>query len=114
MFEKKFFCKLCGYTGKHYQSMTQHNKTKKHIRNMELQKNLSNYFCITPSCCLNNSDFDLKQNEIQCINNTIGPVNPKQILLNPKIDKKQFQCDNCSKVFTTNSNLIRHIKKKFV
>ena len=105
---KKFFCKLCGYTGRHYQSMTQHNKTKKHKRNQELHNKFSNYFCFTPSCHSTNTDFNQEQHVTTCTNNAIEIVNPKQILVNPKIDKSPFKCDNCGKVFTTNSNLIRH------
>jgi hypothetical protein len=85
----KYECKICEYVTDKKSNLERHNKTKKHMSNVE------NTSCI---------------NEIvkpKVIRKVIRKVIPKVI---PKDDDKKYHCKYCDEIFSAKTNMYRHIR----
>jgi len=95
-----YYCELCGYTAKHKPGKYQHIKTKKHIRNIEMNN-------IIEFSKKSNIEGKLENTKNQ---NTVGePV----LTLSAEHDitsKKQNICIFCKASFSRKSSLTRHMK----
>ena len=95
-----YYCVLCGYTAKHKPGKYQHIKTKKHIRNVEMN-NIIEFSKKT------NIDEQL-QNKIN--QNTFGESVLTLSKENDIYSVKQNICFLCKATFSRKSSLSRHMK----
>ena len=83
-------CQICNYVTQYYSNLYSHNKTKKHLENLEKSTSINPYIVL-----------------VNPVNPTVNLVNPT---VNPTICYKHFACVNCN--FTTKhaSSYSRHKK----
>ena len=104
-----YTCTYCNFSTKLKGNYSQHIQTKKHHQNVTniTTKKLNHSICnIVPKLNPNKS----------YLNHFESLLNPNESLLNPnesfnKKNNKKYICDFCNCIYSTSSNLYRHIKK---
>jgi len=100
--KKKYYCKFCNYTTDVRQNWYQHNKGKKHLKNVQIAEQ-------------NNQKVNHKDNVIQCKPNVTPPYDAKvDTISTENIDlktvEKKHVCPHCNKIFSTRQAKYKHIK----
>ena len=102
MSEKYHKCIRCGYTTSHLVTFKRHLARKNICKNVISNNDLYEEYL----------KYDIK-NKLE--KHTKNPKNSKIGILNPSYSnytsKNEYTCEYCNKVYSTNSNLNKHIKK---
>ena len=84
-----YSCELCGFNTKHTTNYEKHCLTRKHLRNLEKIENENNKVC------------ESKMNPIE---SQMNPIESQKNI------GKNYLCKFCDKIYSTNSNLHKHLK----
>ena len=104
----KYECKICNYITKEKSNLNRHNKSIKHVRNINISTNLitsPQFSSHTPPIHLPYTSFESTNFIEKPINSTEKPINSTE-----KPIKSIEKCSYCSREFTRYDNLGRHLK----
>ena len=100
----KYSCFFCKYNTNSSQAWYQHNKGKKHMKNVQIAEQNNNHI-------VNHKD-DVTQCNTKVtppyVYTKVDTINTESI--DSKAIEKKHVCPHCNKIFSTKANMIRHIK----
>ena len=100
----KYNCPRCGY------STNQITHFKNHLKRKNICKPILEDMSIEQMCFLYDFDIPKFDSKMSPFDSKSSPFDSKMIPFDSKIQKNNLQCNFCNKIYSSKSNLTKHLK----